>query len=39
MFGKQGLPEYKGTWDCIKTTWRTEKIKGFYRGLSANCCR
>lgn len=24
---------YKGTWDCIKTTWRYERMPGFYKGL------
>jgi hypothetical protein len=24
---------YKGTWDCIKTTWRYERIHGFYKGI------
>lgn len=25
---------YKGSWDCISLTWRSEGIKGFYKGLS-----
>uniref|UniRef100_A0A6M2DLP2 Solute carrier family 25 member 32 n=1 Tax=Xenopsylla cheopis TaxID=163159 RepID=A0A6M2DLP2_XENCH len=24
---------YKGTWDCIKITWKYEHVKGFYKGL------
>lgn len=24
---------YKGTWDCIKLTWRYERVSGFYKGL------
>lgn len=24
---------YKGTWDCIKVTWRYERVAGFYKGL------
>lgn len=24
---------YKGTWDCIKLTWRYERLSGFYKGL------
>lgn len=24
---------YKGTWDCIKQTWRYERMPGFYKGL------
>ncbi|KAL5287616.1 SLC25A32 family protein [Megaselia abdita] len=25
---------YKGTWDCIKVTWRYERMPGFYKGLA-----
>jgi len=25
---------YCGTWDCIQTMWKSEGIKGFYKGLS-----
>lgn len=24
---------YNGTWDCIKQTWRYERMRGFYKGL------
>ncbi|XP_061395826.1 solute carrier family 25 member 32 [Musca vetustissima] len=24
---------YQGTWDCIKQTWRYERMRGFYKGL------
>lgn len=24
---------YSGTWDCIKQTWRYERMRGFYKGL------
>ncbi len=24
---------YKGTWDCIKQTWRYERMPGFYKGV------
>uniref|UniRef100_A0A182K3M3 Mitochondrial folate transporter/carrier n=1 Tax=Anopheles christyi TaxID=43041 RepID=A0A182K3M3_9DIPT len=24
---------YKGTWDCVKLTWRYERVSGFYKGL------
>lgn len=24
---------YKGTWDCVKMTWRYERMPGFYKGL------
>lgn len=24
---------YEGTWDCIKQTWRYERMPGFYKGL------
>lgn len=26
--------EYRGTWHCIQVTWRSEGLKGFYKGLS-----
>jgi solute carrier family 25 folate transporter 32 len=26
--------EYKGTWDCVKQTWRYEGARGFYKGLA-----
>lgn len=25
---------YAGTWDCIKQTWRYERMPGFYKGLA-----
>ncbi|XP_056646376.1 mitochondrial folate transporter/carrier [Diorhabda carinulata] len=25
---------YNGTWDCIKKTWKYEKMGGFYKGLA-----
>ncbi|KAJ6640945.1 Mitochondrial folate transporter/carrier [Pseudolycoriella hygida] len=24
---------YRGTWDCIKQTWRYERMPGFYKGI------
>lgn len=24
---------YTGSWDCIKQTWRYERMAGFYKGL------
>lgn len=30
---------YKGTWDCIKLTWRYESWRGFYKGLGPNLVR
>lgn len=24
---------YAGSWDCIKKTWRYERMPGFYKGL------
>ncbi|NXN95919.1 S2547 protein, partial [Rhinopomastus cyanomelas] len=27
---------YKGIWHCIQETYRTEKIRGFYKGVSAS---
>ncbi|KYQ53417.1 Mitochondrial folate transporter/carrier [Trachymyrmex zeteki] len=26
--------DYRGTWHCIQCTWRSEGIRGFYKGLS-----
>lgn len=31
--------KYKGTWDCIKQTWRYEGWTGFYKGLRPNLTR
>lgn len=25
---------YSGTWDCVKQTWRYERMPGFYKGLA-----
>lgn len=25
---------YAGTWDCVKKTWRYERMPGFYKGLA-----
>jgi solute carrier family 25 folate transporter 32 len=25
---------YDGTWDCIKRTWKYERMRGFYKGLA-----
>lgn len=25
---------YAGTWDCVKQTWRYERMPGFYKGLA-----
>lgn len=25
---------YSGSWDCIKRTWKNERIRGFYKGLA-----
>jgi len=30
---------YKGTWDCVKQTWRHEGGRGFYKGLKPNLTR
>ncbi|KAH0951651.1 hypothetical protein HN011_011232 [Eciton burchellii] len=30
---------YRGTWDCIQSTWRYEGWHGFYKGLSINLSR
>jgi solute carrier family 25 folate transporter 32 len=30
---------YNGTWDCIKQTWRYERLPGFYKGLKPNLTR
>ncbi|KAG4077113.1 hypothetical protein HA402_016100 [Bradysia odoriphaga] len=30
---------YKGSWDCIKQTWRFESWRGFYKGLVPNLLR
>lgn len=30
---------YKGTWDCVKLTWRYESWRGFYKGLGPNLLR
>ncbi|XP_052899080.1 mitochondrial folate transporter/carrier isoform X2 [Anopheles moucheti] len=30
---------YKGTWDCVKLTWRYESWRGFYKGLGPNLTR
>jgi len=27
---------YLNTWDCVKVTWRTQSIAGFYKGLLPN---
>ena len=35
MNGKEGLPEYKNTMDCVKKTFKLSGISGFYRGASA----
>lgn len=24
---------YEGTWDCVKKTWKYERMRGFYKGL------
>lgn len=24
---------YEGTWDCVKRTWKYERVRGFYKGL------
>lgn len=33
MEGASNFPRYKGLFDCIGTTMRTEGIKGFYKGI------
>lgn len=25
---------YKGAWDCVKQTWRYERLPGFFRGIT-----
>lgn len=25
--------DYRGTWDCVQRTWRSERMRGFYKGL------
>lgn len=30
---------YKNDWDCVKVVFRREGIRGFYKGLAANCVR
>ncbi|XP_055853656.1 mitochondrial folate transporter/carrier [Episyrphus balteatus] len=30
---------YKGTWDCVKITWRFEGCRGFYKGLGPSLTR
>ncbi|NXB79841.1 S2547 protein, partial [Donacobius atricapilla] len=27
---------YKGFWHCVQETYRTEKVRGFYRGVTAS---
>ena len=31
--GASSFPRYRGVWDCIATTMRTEGLRGFYRGI------
>jgi len=33
LTGEQGNPHYKGIFDCLRYTYQTYGIKGFYRGL------
>ena len=32
-FGPADGQKYKSSLDCVRTVWRTEGIKAFYRGL------
>ncbi|NXS04335.1 S2547 protein, partial [Oxylabes madagascariensis] len=27
---------YKGFWHCVQETYRTEKVRGFYKGVTAS---
>jgi len=31
--------KYRSTWDCVRTTWKTEGIKAFTRGLTPTLIR
>lgn len=35
QYQEPGAPSYKGTLDVLRRTWRTEGIKGLYRGFGA----
>jgi len=30
------IPEYKGVLDCVRSIWKAEGMKGFYRGTTGN---
>ncbi|XP_004635285.1 solute carrier family 25 member 47 [Octodon degus] len=34
----QTEPKYTGLWHCIRDTYRRERVRGFYRGLSLPVC-
>uniref|UniRef100_A0A8D1UML5 Solute carrier family 25 member 47 n=1 Tax=Sus scrofa TaxID=9823 RepID=A0A8D1UML5_PIG len=34
----QTEPKYTGIWHCIRDTYRQERVRGFYRGLSLPVC-
>eukprot|EP00455_Lapot_gusevi_P052455 TRINITY_DN7986_c0_g1_i14.p1 TRINITY_DN7986_c0_g1~~TRINITY_DN7986_c0_g1_i14.p1 ORF type:complete len:265 (-),score=54.01 TRINITY_DN7986_c0_g1_i14:74-868(-) len=34
-FGAIDLPQYSSTWDCTKKMYKTEGIRGLYKGLTA----
>ncbi|KAM5337090.1 solute carrier family 25 member 47 isoform 2-T5 [Glossophaga mutica] len=34
----QTEPKYTGIWQCVQDTYRQERVRGFYRGLSLPVC-
>ncbi|ELW47226.1 Solute carrier family 25 member 47 [Tupaia chinensis] len=34
----QTEPKYSGIWHCVRDTYRRERVRGFYRGLSLPVC-
>ncbi|KAM4853886.1 solute carrier family 25 member 47 [Thomomys bottae] len=34
----QTEPKYTGIWHCVRDTYRQERVRGFYRGLSLPVC-
>ncbi|KAF6132921.1 solute carrier family 25 member 47 [Phyllostomus discolor] len=34
----QTEPKYTGIWQCVQDTYRRERVRGFYRGLSLPVC-
>lgn len=39
MNGKDGMPSYLSTRDCIQQTFKSKGIQGFYKGISAALMR